>query len=129
MLSVELSADRSRLRLDVDGNYKCGPPLGLTILDDRIDYSDMVPEIVGGAHPRPGPKPEARNKAKAFIVAELAMGDRARVDLLRTWKDDGNPERTFWDARRELIEEGKLVVDDSGSRRCGIWSRRVRKDG
>jgi hypothetical protein len=34
---------RTKLRLDVDGNYKCGPPLGLTIFVDRIDYSEKAP--------------------------------------------------------------------------------------
>jgi len=41
------------------------------------------------------------------------------VDLLKKWKVDGNPERTFWDARKELIDEGKLVVDDS--RKPKMW--------
>jgi hypothetical protein len=112
--------DHTRLRLDIDGNYKCGPPLGLTILDDRIDYSEHAPEVIeGNGSIRPGPKPEARNKAKAFILAELAKGDRAGVDLLKQWQGDGHPERTFWDARRELIEEGKMVVDDS--RKPKMW--------
>jgi len=112
--------DRTKLRLDVDGNYRCGPPLGVTILDDRIDYSEKAPEVVEGAgNGKPGPKPEARNKAKAFILAELARGDRAGVDLLNKWKDNANPERTFWDARKELIVEGKLIVDDS--RKPKMW--------
>ena len=112
--------DRTKLRLDVDGNYRCGPPLGLTILDDRIDYSEKAPEILeSSGNGKPGPKPEARNKAKTFILAELANGDRAGVDLLKKWKVDGNPERTFWDARKELIDEGKLVVDDS--RKPKMW--------
>jgi hypothetical protein len=112
--------DPTKLRLDVDGNYKCGPPLGLTILDDRIDYSETAPEVIeGSGNGKPGPKPEARNKAKSFILAELAEGDRAGVDLFKKWQAEGNPERTFWGARKELIEEGKLVVD--GSRKPKMW--------
>jgi hypothetical protein len=114
------SNDRTKLRLDVDGNYKCGPALGLTILEDRIAYVANPPEAMNGdGDSKPGPKPEARLRAKAFIVAELAKGDRPGAELLNQWTADGNSERTFWDARRELIDEGRLLVD--ASRRPKMW--------
>jgi hypothetical protein len=112
--------DRTKLRLDVDGNYKCGPSLGVTILEDRVEYVENPPEIIeGDGSGRPGPKPETRNRAKASIVTGLANGDRPGVDLLKEWKNGGNSERTFWDARKELIDEGRLTVDDS--RKPKMW--------
>jgi hypothetical protein len=49
--------DHTKLRLDVDGNYRCGPSLGLTILEDRVEYVGNAPEVVEG-NGKPGPKPE-----------------------------------------------------------------------
>src|SRR4051812_49326297 len=76
--------DGTKLGLDVDGKYKCGSPLGLAVLDDRNNYSEHAPEVIeGNGNAKPGPRPEAINKAQAFILDGLVREDRAGLDLLK----------------------------------------------
>jgi hypothetical protein len=110
--------DRTRLRLEVDGNYRPGPPLGLTIGDVGVEYSADAPEIVEGTGAsagsgRPGPKQTARAKAKDFLVAELSRdNDQKAVDLIERWVESGGSKITIFNAKDDLIKEGRLVVCD-----------------
>jgi hypothetical protein len=114
-------SDRTRLRLDVDGNYKPVPPLGLTITDIGIDYATDAPDVVAGAGLRKsGPKQAARIKATAYLVAELThSNDQPATDLIRRWLESGESRSTLFRAKDGLVSEGRLVVDDSG--RLQIW--------
>ena len=113
--------DRTRLRLDVDGNYKPVSPLGLTITDIGIDYSANAPEIVeGNGVGKPGPKQTARAKAKEFLVSELTReNDQKAVDLINQWVESGGNKSTVFNAKEDLAEEGRLVDDDT--RKPQIW--------
>jgi hypothetical protein len=115
--------DRTRLRLDVDGNYKPVPPLGLTLTDIGVDYSSDAPEIVegnGAGSGKPGPKQTARIKAKDFLVDELTReNDQKAVSLINRWVEGGGAKGTLFNGRDGLVEEGRLVVDDS--RKPQIW--------
>jgi hypothetical protein len=117
--------DRTRLRLDVDGNYKPAPPLGLTITDDGVTYSADAPDIVepsnsGGGGGSRGPKQSTRQKAKEFLVAELTReNDQRAARLIDRWVEDGGSKGTVFNAKDDLVEEGRLVVDEDS--RPQIW--------
>jgi hypothetical protein len=105
--------DRTRLRLDADGNYKPVPALGLTITDVGVDYSADAPEIVEGPA-KSGPKQTARLKAKEFLIAELTKtNDQKWTLLFEAWKAAKGNKATLFNARDDLVEAGRLVVDDS----------------
>jgi putative DNA primase/helicase len=113
--------DRSRLRLDVDGNYKPVAPLGLTITDVGIDYSSDAPDVVEGAGTgKPGPKQTARKEAREFLLAELTRNnDQKAVDLVNRWVEGGGNKATLFNAKTDLADEDRLVVEDS--RKPQLW--------
>jgi len=111
--------DRTRLRLDADGNYKPVPPLGLTITDFGVDYSADAPDIIEGPT-KPGPKQTARREAKEFIVAELTKAnDQKAVTIIDAWVEAGRSKSTIFKAVEDLTNEGRLVVDKS--RKPQLW--------
>ncbi len=116
--------DRTRLRLDVDGNYKPVPPLGLTITESGVDYSAEAPDIKasgsGTGAPKPGPNQSARRNAKEFLIAELSeRNDQKAAALINRWTDSGGTKSTIFNAKDDLVTEGKLVVDESS--RPQLW--------
>ncbi len=111
--------DRTRLRLDVDGNYKPVPPLGLILTDTGVDYSADAPEVVedkanGSGGSRPGPKQSARLDAIKFIVEALKQSNDSKgIEIINRWLDRGGNKRSIFNARDDMVEAGRLVVDDT----------------
>jgi len=101
-----------RLRLWVEKSYGKKPPaLGVTMGDGGNEYDFNPPAKL---NPNQGPKaPEKLGMAIAFISKELANGDKATCDLVREWEARGGTHGTFFNARRKMVADGKLVVDDS----------------
>lgn len=115
--------DRTRLRLDVDGNYKPVPPLGLTIGDIGVEYSANAPNIIeptSSGTGKPGPKQTARARARELLLAELTRdNDQKAIKLISLWTDEGGNKSTIFNAKDDLVSEGRLVVDDSSKPQ--IW--------
>jgi len=56
------------------------------------------------------------DKAIAFLNKELGQGDRLTSELVSEWEALGEAKATFFNARKKMVEDGLVVVDDSGKR-------------
>ena len=99
-----------RRRLEVTGNFKEPPPLGVTIRDGGCDFDFTPPdEPAKNAGGRP---PEEREKARKFILDALAQqNDRQATKLLADWEKESGSEGTFWRAMRDMKHDGELTSD------------------
>ena len=106
-----------RRRLEVIGNFKEPPHLGVTLRDGGCDFDFNPPKDVtrniGG---RP---PEKTDKAIGFLMEKLAAGDQKGCELIDEWMASGESKTPIFDARRAMQADGRLVVDDS--RKPQIW--------
>ncbi|MBV8126803.1 MAG: AAA family ATPase [Planctomycetaceae bacterium] len=99
-----------RRRLEVIGNFKELPPLGVTIRDGGCDFDSTPPEEP--ARNSGGRPPEEREKARKFITDALAsQNDRKATALLSEWEKGGGSEGTFWRAMRDMQADGDLSTD------------------
>lgn len=114
MFRVDGSPDRRRL--EVAGNFKEGPPLGLTLTTTGCDFDSTPDPKAPRSQGRPGRPATATPEAMAFLRQELGSGDRVCVELRDEWLNKGNSERSFWDARKAMAADGSLVIDASGRR-------------
>ena len=102
----------NRRRLEVVGNFKDSPPLGITLRDGGCDFDSNPPsDVVRNPGGRPPVKCEA---AVQFLTEKLASEDRKWCDLVKEWLDKGEAKPRIFDARTLMEEDGRLVVDDSG---------------
>jgi len=104
----------NRRRLEVTGNFKEPPPLGVTLRDGGCDF-DSNPPSESARNPG-GRAPEKLDKAIAFLNKELGQGDRLTSELVSEWEALGEAKATFFNARKKMVEDGLVVVDDSGKR-------------
>lgn len=107
--------DRSKLRLDADGNGLMGPPLALTITETGVEYSADPPAASASPDDQRGRgrPPTAIVRATSFLVRELSRGDRKAGDLVEKWEARGEEKRTLFNALGILKDTGELVVDDT----------------
>jgi len=104
----------NRRRLEVIGNFRETPPLGITMRDGGCDFDLNPPkEPARNSGGRPS---EARDAAIAFINEKLSVSDMETRELVKEWKAKGEAEVTFFSARKKMIEDGLVVIDDSGKR-------------
>jgi len=107
----------TRRRLEVVGNFKEAPPLGVTIREGGCDYDFTPPqEPVTNSGGRPAVK---LDKAIAFLQGELANGDQKGCDLIEKWLTLGESKSPIFDAKKRMEAEGRLFVDDS--KKPQIW--------
>jgi hypothetical protein len=104
----------NRRRLEVMGNFKEPPPLGITLRDGGCDF-DSNPPSEPARNPG-GRAPEKLDKAIAFLNKELEQGDRLTSELVSEWEAMGEAKATFFNARKKMVEDGLVVIDDSGKR-------------
>jgi hypothetical protein len=108
-----------RLRLWIEKTYSKKPPaLGVTIKADGNEY-DFNPPVKVEAAARGGRPPEKIDKAIAFLVEKLTDGDEKACDLIREWESQGESKSTLFRAKDQMVDDGKLVVDDS--KKPQIW--------
>jgi hypothetical protein len=100
-------AQKKRLRLEVSGNFKEGEALGVTLHDKGCDYDDTPPKKAETGS-REAPKTDA---GFTFFEDTLTCGDRTSADLLKEWEATGGKPGVFWDVRKALINQGKVVAD------------------
>ncbi len=106
-----------RRRLEITGNFKEPPALGVTLRDGGCDYDFNPPEEA----PRSlGGRPAAKvTKAIKFIEEKLKDGDRKGAELIDEWIALGEFKSSIFDAKRRMVEEGRLEVGDS--KKPQIW--------
>ncbi len=104
----------NRRRLEVAGNFKEPPPLGVTLRDGGCDF-DSNPPSEPARNPG-GRTPEKLDKAIAFLNKELDQSDRLTSELVSEWEALGEAKATFFNARKKMVEDGLVVIDDSGKR-------------
>jgi hypothetical protein len=111
MTTPDPEGQPNRRRFWVDKSYIVKPlPLGMTIDAAGCSF-DFNPPVKPEA-PTPGPAPEKRAKAEAFIRDSLAQDNDQRATALCTkWCDAGGKKQTFWDARDAMVEAGEVVCD------------------
>ena len=107
----------NRRRLEVTGNFKEPPPLGVTLRDGGCDF-DFAPPEEPARNPG-GRPPEKCDKAIAFLTEKLTKGDCKACDLINEWIAGGGAKGTIFNAKRAMEEDGRLVVDDS--KKPQIW--------
>jgi len=108
------SSQPNRRRLEVMGNFKEPPPLGVTLRDGGCDFDSNPPrEPVRKPGGRP---PEKLDVAIAFINEKLSVSDMATSELVKEWEAKGKAKGTFFNARKRTIDDGLVVLDDSGKR-------------
>ena len=96
-----------RRRLEVIGNFKEPPPLGVTLRDGGCDFDSTPPEEP--ARNPGGRPPEEREKARKFITESSGQPeDRKATELLAEWEKGGGSEGTFWRAMRDMQDDGDL---------------------
>ena len=110
-------AQPDRRRLEVIGNFKEPPPLGVTIRDGGCDFDFNPP--TEPARNLGGRPPEKCDKAIAFLTEKLTGGDRKACDLVNEWLALGESKSPFFGAKKAMEEDGRLVVDDS--KKPQIW--------
>lgn len=108
-----------RLRLWVEKSYATKPPaLGVTIGAAGNTYDFSPPARPDGSS-RGGRPPEKLDKAIAFLVDHLSARDRKGVELITEWEAAGENKGTLFNARTRLMNEGRIVIDDS--KKPQIW--------
>ena len=86
----------------------------------KLSANEIVDATRAAGREKRGPQRTTRRVAWDFIVGQLqAENDQPGVEIVKAWLDAGHKETPFWDARRDLIAAGALVVDDSRSPK--IW--------
>jgi AAA domain len=106
----------NRRKLEVIGNFKEPPPLGVTLRDGGCDFDLNPPEEA--TKNTGGRPPEEREKARKFIVDALSQqNDRKATALLAEWEKAGGSEGTFWRAMRDMQADANLNTD--GGKRTG----------
>jgi hypothetical protein len=109
----------NRRRLWVDKSAVVKPaPLGITMKTPGNEYDFNPP---GGPEQDPdrrakesgpvGRPPTKTDEAKAFILEKLATGDQKTCELVREWTTSGGSRGTFFTARAQLQDEGRILVD------------------
>jgi len=107
-----------RLRLCVSkSTAKKPPPLGMTICGNGCSFDTKPP--VAPPLPTRGRSPEKLVKAIAFLGERLAKGGQKAVDLIDEWESLGEAKATLFNARKAMVEQGQLRVDDS--ERPQVW--------
>lgn len=114
-----------RLRFWVEKSYGKKPPaLGVTMGDDGNTYDSNPPAKVDSS--KGGRPPEKLERAIAFLSKELSQGDRPTRELVKEWEAMGQANGTFFNARKKMVEEGLVAVDDSGRRQfCHLVKHEV----
>jgi hypothetical protein len=107
----------NRRRLEVIGNFKEPPPLGVTLRDGGCDF-DSSPPTEPARNPG-GRPPEKCDKAIAFLTGKLTQSDCRACDLVSEWLALGESKSPFFAAKKLMEEDGRLVVDDS--KKPQIW--------
>lgn len=110
-------AQPDRRRLEVIGNFKEPPPLGVTIRDGGCDF-DFAPPLEPARNPGGRPS-EKCDKAIAFLTRKLTEGDCKACDLTNEWLALGEFKSPFFGAKKAMESDGRLVVDDS--KKPQIW--------
>ncbi len=110
-------AQPDRRRLEVIGNFREPPPLGVTIRDGGCDFDNNPPEEP--ARNPGGRPPEKLDKAIEFLIERLTQRDCKAIDLINEWVAKGESKGTIFNAKRAMEEDGRLVVDDS--KKPQIW--------
>jgi hypothetical protein len=112
MTDPDPEARTVRRRVWVDKTFAAKPaPMGMTIGEAgcTFDFSPpSKPEASKGGRP-----PEARDKARSFIVEALNReNDRIGNELCEEWesKQEGS-EKTFWRAVKALAKSGELTME------------------
>jgi len=101
-----------RLRFWVEKSYGKKPPaLGVTMGDSGNEYDFDPPARLDTS--KESKAPEKLGLAIAFISKELGISDRATVDLVKEWEAKGGTHGTFFNARRKMIADGLVAVDDT----------------
>jgi hypothetical protein len=100
-----------RRRLQVTGNFKELPVMGLTIKDDGCDWDFNPPSAP--AVSRPGRTPVKIDKAVEFLTSKLSQGDAKQCDLINEWLGLGESKDPFFRAVEAMEADERLVVDDS----------------
>jgi hypothetical protein len=99
-----------RRRLEVIGNFKEPPPLGVTLRDGGCEFDSNPPEEP--ARNPGGRPPEKRGEAMKFIKDSLAhANDRIGNELCAKWEAGGGSGKTFWRSVDDLVDEGAIVTD------------------
>jgi hypothetical protein len=100
-----------RRRLEVIGNFKEPPALGVTLRDSGCDFDGNPP--TEPARHSGGRPPEEREKTLRFIFDALTrQNDRLANDLAAECESKlGISSKTFWRAVNEARENGKIVSD------------------
>jgi hypothetical protein len=106
-----------RRRLQVTGNFKEPPVMGLTMKDNGCDWDFNPPSAPAGS--KGGRPPEKLDKAITFLEAELSAGDRKAVEIITAWQAEGENKGTLFNARAAMVADGRLVVDDTAKPQ--IW--------
>src|SRR4051812_45826166 len=90
-----------RRRLEVTGNFKEPPHLGMTIRDGGCNFDSEPPK---DAPKNTGGRPaEKREKAEQFIHEVLTKRNgQIGNDLAAEWEEKGGSEKTFWRAADAL---------------------------
>jgi hypothetical protein len=101
----------NRRRLEVIGNFKEPPPLGVTIRDGGCDFDPNPP--IEPARKLGGRPPEKCDKAIEFLTEKLSQGDQRAKDLISEWVAKGESKGTIFNAKDAMVDDGRLVVDDS----------------
>ena len=104
-------AQPDRRRLEVIGNFKEPPPLGVTLRNGGCDFDFNPPEEP--ARNLGGRPPEKTEKAIAFLIEKLSQGDRKWCELVDDWIALGESKSPIFSAKRAMQADGRLVVDDS----------------
>lgn len=101
----------TRRKLEIIGNFKEVPPLGVTLHDKGCDYDSEPPESrpasKGG---RPG---NERTSVRDWIASQLTeTNDQVGNEMQElAEKELGVSRKTFWRAVNDMEEEGSLVKD------------------
>ena len=104
-------AQPDRRRLEVLGNFKEGPPLGVTLLDGGCDYDFTPPQepaINSGGRPA-----EKSVKAAQFIRESLkSQNDQIGNELASECETmHAVSIKTFWRVVDEMEQSGEIVTD------------------
>jgi hypothetical protein len=101
----------NRRKLEVIGNFKEPPPLGITLRDGGCDFDFNPPEEA--AKSLGGRRPTEREKAARFIIDALTrQNDLIGNDLCDQWESNhGGSYKTFWRAVKDMTEAGDLATD------------------
>ncbi|MFI5454203.1 MAG: AAA family ATPase [Isosphaerales bacterium] len=110
-------AQPDRRRLEVIGNFKEPPALGVTLRDGGCDFDFEPPKEA--ARPPGGRPPEKTDKAIAFLIEKLSGGDQKGCELIGEWLARGESKSPIFEARRVMQADGRLVIDDS--KKPQIW--------